>query len=116
METENFKKNSMYVVESDFDFDGEKFKVGNMFKVLDNVKEPTGFDYITAEWKHELVHGYAIAGSGKDRHCWDIGIDLLIKHCRESSSTKDDKKQKTIVLKRFTKKEFKTVLKSLYEA
>lgn len=117
METKDFKKGEKYIVESDFEFDGEEFKIGHMFKVLDNVNTPAEVHYVAAEWEHRLTNGHNEDGIGKDGHCWDVDKDIISKHCKKIGLIENVKpKEKVVVLKRLTKKEFKTVLKSLHEA
>lgn len=117
METKKFQKDDEYIVESDFEYDGEEFKVGHIFRVLNDINTATGVAYITTEWKHKLIHGHDGSGLGKETYCWDVDTDIINKHCKRTDLVEDIKpKEKLVVSKRLTKKEFKTVLKSLHEA
>lgn len=113
MEGNDIVEGAMYSVAKPFEFDGESFQVGNEFKLLKIVKNATDISYLSIECKHVLVHGHDAEGLGKEKHCWDIDRSYVIDNCNLITARIKTKEEPVVILKRFSKKEFAEVLKTL---
>lgn len=113
MDKKDIIEGAMYSVVSSFEFDGETFNPGHEFKVLKIVKHATDISYVSTEWKHVLVHGHDAESLGKKQYCWDIDQDHIKDNCKLTTVRVKTKEEPVVILKRFTKKEFSEVLKTV---